>query len=157
MPDNACESQITDYRKAKVVVGLAAGKMQTHIARELCVNVRTVRRWIADDPQLAEAIQEAKQDLRMRLEDRQAQIALGTIKSTPEVSYRALCRILDRMDEDERRSSGEVTMNGARMVLMEMCKAVHDMPEARARIREVYERSRREQEERQKRLSDGRD
>lgn len=142
MPDYALKSPLTDYRKRLVVQKLATNVPKTQIAREIGVNVATIRRWLLNDPDLVEAVAEAKKDLRVRLEDREQQLALGLVASTPEVSYKALCRILDRMDADDRRQAGETSVKGMNFVVTEICKTLFDMPEARARIIEVYRRTR---------------
>jgi len=147
MPDYARESPLTDYRKRLVVQKLATNVPKTHIAREIGVNVATIRRWLLKDPDLVEAVTEAKKDLRVRLEDHEQQLALGLIPSTPEVSYKALRAILDRFEAEDRHRAGETSAKGLNYVMMEICRTLYDMPEARARILEVYRRTRREHEE----------
>lgn len=130
--------------RRKMISHLLAHQIpKSQIAKRLRVGQSTLYRWCNEDPELEEAAKKLAEQKYQQAIERLDEIAFETaIKPTAETQLKALLRIIEGYEADARRQAGQVTKDGMVVVLLNICRVLVDMPEARMRILAAFSESR---------------
>ena len=148
MSRNVPEKELTEHRRRMLIHQLAIGTPKVKIARNLGVDRRTISRWTKADPAISQAVEDAQHEIYERAVEEFENLAFAATEVTAAVKLRALERIIDRHEENERQRSGQTTIADAQQILLHIV-AVLDEPrfdEARMALIEAYETAMKEGE-----------
>lgn len=138
MPFTPRKTPLTNAQRNIIIVMLAEGKTRVEIAERLGKDDSTVRFWIRCDPGLKEAADELLVDVYEKCVERLYDNALANVNPTAETQHKAMMEIINRYEESQRRAAGEITLDGANVLLMQVCAILVDMPEAKRKVIHAY-------------------